>query len=83
MSEQKPTYFPRQWWLCKPFVLDLVRRQYVAYDHEVDGGLRKPLHDGMYWYLYELWQDGCMAERAGLAAGVSRDERVRRSYDVG
>jgi hypothetical protein len=49
---------PKRWQDCKPFVRALSARQYL-----VDG--RPVMSDGIYWYLYELWQDGT---RAGALA---------------
>jgi hypothetical protein len=71
-----PTYFPRQWWTCRAFVADLVRRQYVARDAECREGLRRSMPEGFYWYMYEAWQDGRMAERAEVLEGPLTDTAI-------
>lgn len=49
---------PRRWQDCRPFVRALEARAYL-----VEG--RPVMSDGIYLYLYELWQDGT---RAGARA---------------
>lgn len=63
------SFFPRQWWTCRAFVADLVRRQYVARDAECREGLQRSMPEGFYWYMYEAWQDGRMSERAEVLEG--------------
>jgi hypothetical protein len=44
---KKKSSFPRRWQDCSPFVNALTKREY-----------NNVLSDGLYLYLYELWQDG-------------------------
>lgn len=46
---------PRNWRKCEPFVAALLEREYVRREGE---GLHLCMADGIYLYLYELWQDG-------------------------
>ena len=64
----KKRRFHRLWQKCPEFVHDLFRRQYAFPNTECEHGIQKPLPDGFYWYLYELWQDGRMIEREKLKA---------------
>jgi hypothetical protein len=48
--------FPKNWRDCKPFVKALLKREYLSQDSE--GELHLSMSDGIYLYLYELWQDG-------------------------
>jgi hypothetical protein len=70
------TYFPRQWWTCRAFVADLARRQYAVYDPECDGGVRRSMPEGAYWYMYEAWQDGRMSERSEVLQGPLTDTAI-------
>lgn len=62
-------FFPRRWYACAAFCEDLYRRRYAEPDLAAPDGVRRVLPDGMYWYLYELWQDGAMSEREAILAG--------------
>lgn len=62
-------FFPRRWYVCTAFCEDLYRRRYAEPDITAPDGVRRVLPDGLYWYLYELWQDGVMAEREAVLAG--------------
>ena len=62
-------FFPRRWYVCTAFCEDLYRRRYAEPDITAPDGVRRVMPDGLYWYLYELWQDGVMAERAQVLAG--------------
>ena len=48
--------FPKRWQDCEAFIEALLARGYVRRD---DAGNVGPLMaDGIYLYMYELWQDG-------------------------
>ena len=85
-------FFPKRWYMCREFCADLYQRRYAEPDLEALDGVRRVLPDGMYWYLYELWQDGRMSERAAVLTGAleatvisarpARDDRRRGVSDA-
>lgn len=46
--------YPRRWQDCPTFVLDLKRRAYLTPSGQ------ELMSEGIYLYLYELWQDGVL-----------------------
>ena len=48
--------WPNRWQDCRGFVEDLAKREYVAKFGQ--GHLTLFMSDGIYLYMYELWQDG-------------------------
>lgn len=75
---------PKHWRDCRAFVRALEARAYL-----VEG--RPVMSDGIYWYLYELWQDGTragarayknyVAEHA-KAKGASAHRKGSRRHDA-
>lgn len=47
--------YPRRWQDCKLFVTALKKREYIS---DTSTGWFLLMSDGIYLYLYELWQDG-------------------------
>jgi len=47
---------PKRWQDCKPFVAALLARNYIGLVNANVPTLS--LSDGLYLYMYELWQDG-------------------------
>lgn len=75
---------PKRWQDCKPFVEALAARSYL-----VEG--RPVMSDGIYWYLYELWQDGTRAgalaykrhvTQYSKAKGASSNRKGSRRHDA-
>jgi hypothetical protein len=69
--------FPTQWWKCRAFLADIYRRKYAEAESDSENGVRRSMPEGMYYYLYELWQDGRMAEREEVLAGPLDPETIR------
>jgi len=75
---------PKRWQDCRPFVRALEARAYL-----VEG--RPVMSDGIYLYLYELWQDGARAGARAYkkyvaehskAKGATSDRKNRRRNDA-
>ena len=63
--------FPRRWQDCDAFIEALLQRKYVQRD---DAGNVGPLMaDGIYLYMYELWQDACLAERQRVCSWLREE----------
>ena len=69
--------FPTQWWKCRAFLADIYRRKYAEAEPDSENGIRRSMPEGMYYYLYELWQDGRMAEREEVLTGPLDPETIR------
>lgn len=57
---------PKRWQDCKPFVDALLARGYVLPLGDARGGIHLCMSDGVYLYMYELWQDGFDRRSADL-----------------
>lgn len=60
--------FPNRWQDCEAFIEALLQRKYVTMDAE--GCVGPLMADGIYLYMYELWQDGHADEQRTIATTV-------------
>jgi hypothetical protein len=84
ISVAKPSHVAKNWRDCRAFVRALRAREYLVDDRPV-------MSEGIYWYLYELWQDGTRAgalayknhvAQHGQAKGTSSHRKGRRRHDA-
>jgi hypothetical protein len=52
----------KRWQDCEPFIEDLTKRGYVKRDDA--GNVQTCMSEGIYLYMYELWQDGAARQPA-------------------
>lgn len=73
--------YPDRWQDCKPFVDTLVDKHgyvsYVMVSGKQKQGLQLCMADGVYLYMYELWQDGIAYGRplVGKALKAARKKK--------
>ena len=60
----------RRWQDCRPFVRALEARAYL-----VEG--RPVMSDGLYLYMYELWQDGARAGALAYKKHVTEHSKAK------
>jgi hypothetical protein len=70
ISTDRPTSKHKRWQDCRSFVRALEARKYL-----VDG--RPVMADGIYWYLYELWQDGTRAGALAYKKYVAQHSKAK------
>lgn len=60
----------KRWQDCRAFVRALRARKYLVEDRPV-------MSEGIYWYLYELWQDGLITGARAYKKHVAKHEKAK------